>query len=194
MVRRARTVGVKICQPMHVLHFHPQNAPRHKLRGKRRYFERVQHDAEAFVMSPKPQDWWDVWHYHADWPGWGNLGWRHRRPHLLALCKVFQRIGDARAQFSTPFQAWMLIDGDDAGQDATYLHTPNPNGTEFPIVLAGVEWGTSALQPMMESLLPGFELEVGWGRFANTVDEPEPAWRTAHYVYARGVGVPLRVD
>lgn len=42
---------------MHMLHFHPEHAPRRKLRGKRRYFERVRHDAEAFVMSPKPEEW-----------------------------------------------------------------------------------------------------------------------------------------
>ena len=174
---------------MHPLHFHAQHAPRRKLRGKRRYFERVHRDAEAFQLSPKPQDWWDLWHYHADWFGWGNLGWRHRGPHLLALCRVFQKICDVREQFSTPFQTWIVIDDNNALDDATYLHTPNPNRTEFPIVLVGVEWGTSALQPMLGSFLPGYKLEVGWGRGA---DNTGSASHTAHWIYARGVGVPLR--
>src|SRR5689334_7583427 len=176
---------------MHPLHFHRHNAPRRRLRGKRRYFARVQRDAEAFTISPGAQEWWDTWHYHADWPGWGNLGWRHRRPHLVALCTVFRKICDARAEFSTPFQTWIFIAGEDAGQDATYLHTPNANGTAFPIMLADAEWGTSALQPVMESLLPGFELEIGWTRIANG-DEEGPAWSTGHWVCARGLGEPLR--
>ena len=177
---------------MHALHFHRHNAPRRKFRGKRRYFARVRREAETFRMCPEPQDWWDTWHYHADWRGWGNLGSRYRQPHLLALSTVFRKICDARERFSTPFQTWIFIDGEDAGQDATYLHTPNANGTEFPIVLADAEWGGSALQPLMESWLPGLELEVGWTRRAGVDDEGRRASNTAHWVYARGVGVPLR--
>jgi hypothetical protein len=133
-----------------------------------------------------------MWHYHADWSGWGNRGWRHRRPHLVALCTVFRKICEAREQFATPFQAWVLVDGEDAGQDAVYIHTPNPNGTEFPIALADAEWGTSGLGSTLQSLLPGFDLEVGWTRSPNTDDEEGPAWRTAHWICARGYGVPLR--
>jgi hypothetical protein len=177
---------------MHALQFHRNNAPRRKLRGKRRYFARVEREAQGFVMKPGPEAWWDLWHYHADWSGWGNLGWRYRRQHLLALCTVFRKICEARAAFHTPFQTWILLNGEDAGQDATYLHTPNPNGTAFPIQPVGVVWGASALQPMMESLLPDYELEVGWTRVANADVSTDRAWSTSHWVCARGIGVPFR--
>ncbi|MEZ4223513.1 MAG: hypothetical protein R3B13_21375 [Polyangiaceae bacterium] len=152
----------------------------------------MRREAEAFVLNPTSLDWWDTWHYHADWPGWGNLGWRYRLPHLSALAAVFQKVCDASGRFTAPFQTWILIDGEDAGQDATYVHTPNPNGTEFPLVVANAEWGVSSLQSTMQSLLPGLDLDIGWTRAESPQGDGSPEWRTAHWVYARGIGMPLR--
>ena len=100
---------------MYSLRLHPEHAPRKRLRGQRRYFRRIHRDAAAFELDVQPDSWWNLWHYHADWRGWGNRGWRYRLEHLRALCRVFQ-----------------TISGEDAGEDATYLHTPNRHGTPFP--------------------------------------------------------------
>jgi hypothetical protein len=178
---------------MRTLDFHRENAPLRKLRGGRRYFAGVQRKADALVISSTPTDWWNLWHYHADWPGWGNRGWRYRLPHIRALATVFRKICLARAASSSPFQAWIVLDGEDAGQDATYLHTPNPYQTQFPMVLANVEWGTSALQSTMAALLPDFGLEIGWTRTRNAAGDAEPAWHTTHWVYAKGFGIPIRL-
>lgn len=32
-----------------------------------------------------------------------------------------------------PFQIWIIIDLNDSGQDAIYMHTKNPNSNNFPI-------------------------------------------------------------
>ena len=175
---------------MRKLAFRQNNAPRHRLRGARRYFAKVQREAEEFDPWSSSDDWWDFWHYHADWPGWGNRGWRYRRSHLAALATVFKTICNGAHRFSTPFQTWIVIDGEDAGQDATFLHTPNPNGTEFPMTLTEAEWGVSELQPVMEQLLPGLDLEVGWTR--TKYGDDDASWTTAHWIYARGVGIPIR--
>jgi hypothetical protein len=179
---------------MRALHLNPDRAPRRKFRGKRRYFERVQRKADSFVLEPVPpvsDTGWEYWHYHADWPGWGNRRWKYRRAHIQALCTVFQKICDARAQISMPFQTWIVLDGENAGLDATYLHTPNARDS-FPVTLADAEWGTSALAPVVQSLLPNLPLEVGWTRILAEDDEGVPAWQTAHWIYASGVGEPLR--
>ena len=174
---------------MRPLLYHPDQAPWWKLRGKRRYFERVQRKADSFVLEPDLD--WDYWHYHADWRGWGNFGWKYRGPHVQALCTVFRKICDARDRFSTPFQVWIVLDGEDAGLDATYLHGPNPRDT-FPLVLPDAEWGTSAAAPLVQSFLPDLPLESGWTRTLGEDDDGKPAWHTSHWFYAPGVGVPLR--
>jgi hypothetical protein len=112
---------------------HPERAPRRAFREQRRYFRRVHRLAAAWSPVIEPAAWWQAWHYHADWPGWGNRRHRWRREHLRALCRVFRTIVDARDRFATPFQAWIQLDHDDAGQDATFLHTPNPHATPFPL-------------------------------------------------------------
>lgn len=173
---------------MRPLVYHPNLAPDWKLRGKRRYFEGVQRKADLFVLEPEPD--WDFWHYHADWRGWGNLGWKHRGPHLQALCTVFRKICEARDRFPTPFQAWIILQ-DNAGEDATYLHTPNPRGT-FPVVLTDAEWGTSAAAPLVQAFLPDLPLESGWTRQLTEDDEGKPTWSTSHWFYAPGIGEPLR--
>lgn len=174
---------------MRPLLHHPEKAPRRKLRGRRRYFQGVQRKADSFVLEPESS--WDFWHYHADWKGWGNLGWKHRAPHVRALCTVFRKICEARDQFSTPFQAWIVLNGEDAGLDATYLHSPNPRDT-FPLMLPDAEWGASAALPLVQAFLPDLPLEAGWTHVLGEDDDGRPAWRTSHWFYAPGIGEPLR--
>ena len=62
-------------------------APRQRFRGKKRHFRRILRKASEFQLHESP--WWNSWHYHADWEGWGNLRWTYRRE---ALALVFRRI------------------------------------------------------------------------------------------------------
>lgn len=96
--------------------------------------------------------WWDLWHYHADWHGWGNRGWRLRRAHLSALATVFQAIAARSADFQTPFQTWIFLSGADAGADATYLHTPNPNAHNFPLRLPNITFESPAATRVADAL------------------------------------------
>jgi hypothetical protein len=174
----------------HPLRFYTSRAPREKFRGRRRYFDRVQRDAETFCLDFKDWTGFNYWHYHADWPGWGNLGWRHRLPHLRALCTVFQKIADARDRFdrfAMPFQTWIAISEEDAGTDATYIHSPNAT-SPFPYQPEAVEIEASVLAPCFRQLLPELDLHVGWSRVPN---DDETTWFTTHLVWAQGVGVPL---
>lgn len=109
---------------------------RKRFRGKRRYFKSMLNEAIAFSIRPAPDPWFDLWHYHADRPGWGNLSWKYRRHHLQALAVVFRKIASEAPRLEKPFQLWMLLSGRDAGEAAVYLHTPNPNsGSHFPVRL-----------------------------------------------------------
>ena len=172
------------------LRFYPDRAPREKFRGRSRYFRRIVQRAESFQLNIEEDSWWDYWHYHADWPGWGNRGWAYRIQHLRALCVVFRKIVNARARFRTPFQSWILINGEDAGQDCVYLHTPNKNGSPFPLAIPIVEIGMTALAPTFQFLLPDLQLEFGWSSCEIDEDDTK-TWSSAHWIWARGIGEPL---
>lgn len=61
----------------------PGTDPRRKFRGKKRNFRKMIREAGDFELHKSP--WWNCWHYHADWEGWGNLRWTYRREGLRAL-------------------------------------------------------------------------------------------------------------
>jgi hypothetical protein len=92
-------------------------APSKKFRNQPRYFRKAMRAAGAFELSPVEERRWDYWHYHADWDGYGNLSWDVRLAYLGALAIVFRKIALERASFETPFQLWMYLSGNDAGQD-----------------------------------------------------------------------------
>lgn len=165
--------------------------PRRRFRGKRRYFRRVLRDAASFRIDHGADHWWDLWHYHADWPGWGNVRWRYRREHLRALANVFIRISQTAENFTTPFQVWIYLSGRSAGEDATYLHTPNANKTPFPVVIAGdIDWEHQAFLSLFRELLPNLPLRIGEARIFDEYAEP-PRVTTSFFIYSPSVGVPL---
>jgi hypothetical protein len=180
----------------HPLRLHPENAPRRKLRGKRRYFRNVRRAAEAFALDVHAGAWWDLWHYHADWRGWGNRSLRHRLEHLRALCTVLRKIHAVRDRFATPFQCWILISGDDAGQDAVYLHTPNPNvSSVFPIRVTDMDRGVPGLDAVFRELLPELDVRTGCSRTWDAgADADAPAWVTTYFVWVAGLGEPIADD
>ena len=133
-----------------------------RFRGQKRYYETIQSKAQDFVPDLSPEHWYDFWHYHADWPGYGNLGWKHRKAHIAAHCLVFATFIRLLADYSQPYQLWLYFDVEDSGQDAVYFHTPNPNGDgdHFPAVLSRVQWGVPALEQYLSSVL-GMPLRAG---------------------------------
>ncbi len=128
---------------------------RRKIRGQKQYYRRIMQKAQKFVPDLAPEHWYDYWHYHADWPGYGNLSWKHRKAHLAAYGEVFQTFVRLTAGYSLPFQLWLFLDVEDSGQDAVYFHTPNPNGdgNHFPWKPAEVQWGLPALEQYLTDVL-----------------------------------------
>lgn len=166
--------------------------PSRKFRGQARYFKKVRRSAEQFSLTPYEGYWWDTWCYHADWPGWGNLKWSYRLEHIKALVTVFQAIAKARDQFTTPFQCWIQLSFANAGEDGTFLHTPNPNpkGVKFPYQPDGVDWEDNRLLPIFQDLLPEYNLRLG---LISWIDNHDPTRDTRHFVvYSPDIGTPLQ--
>lgn len=163
--------------------------PKRRFRGKRRYFRRVLADAQEFSLGVGPGPSCEFWHYHADWPGWGNRSWRYRRQHLEALTVFYGKIEAGSQDFKAPFQAWLYVSGRDAGEDAVYLHAPGKNGV-FPFAPDGVEWGASPMQAAVEKLFPDTVIRVGLSRAFDEHAEPARVTQSL-FVYCPGVGTPL---
>jgi hypothetical protein len=174
----------------------PSKAPRRKFRGKRRYFRKVLREAEAFQLDTTPGCWWEFWHYHADWRGWGNRRWAYRREHFRALAVVFRKVVDASASIPVPFQTWISIEVGDAGMDGVFVHSVNPNRDSFPCRIEGAIWaGSGPLHDEWSALLPGLRLRVGRSSFVRP-DEGDgggPENVETYCVYSPYVGVSLEV-
>jgi hypothetical protein len=170
---------------MHYLTTRRTNAPKARFRGKRRYFQKIIQEAESFTLSPQPGDRWDFWHYHADWRGWGNLGFKYRFAHLKALAIVYRRICSVREQFSSPFQVWVQLDAEDAGYDATFLHSINKNREDFPYKILAKEG--FELDPAVRELFP----DISFRAFYYDASINSVCPKFACVIYSPEVGIPL---
>ncbi|MEJ2201232.1 MAG: hypothetical protein P8X63_09515, partial [Desulfuromonadaceae bacterium] len=121
-------------------------------------------------------------HYHADWPGVGNFGWKFRKQHIMALCQVFKNFTENLANFKKRHQIWIYLNQKDAGQDAVFFHTPNPNDDNFPITFEDVDWGNQIIESFFSELLPGYLFRCG-----------KSIWMGANifFIYSPGIGEPL---
>jgi hypothetical protein len=91
----------------------------------------------ASVRSLDPEVWFDLWHIHPDFKARAN------RAAPMAADATFQLLQVAVTFFSsrtTPIQMFATL-CDNTGNNAVYLHSPNPNGTKFPHIVDGAVWG-----------------------------------------------------
>jgi len=138
-----------------------RNNPVKRLRGGRRYFARLKERAATFEVDLGPLQWYDLWHQHFDWHEYAQRCHRYRRQHLEALFTAFRRVLQQASEAGRPVQVFVSIAPEsEPGQDALYVHTPNPNGTPFPHSFERVNW--QAAPPMfIRSFVDEEPWEVG---------------------------------
>jgi hypothetical protein len=146
--------------------------PRKRFRHARRYYRALRREAETLRVDI--DGWFDNWHTHPDWAGDGNRGARDRRRHLAAGFTLFRRLLEQAGQARGPVQVFMLIDALDSSQDAVYVHTPNPNGDNFPMRYENAEWDVR-VPVILRELLADADWELG--RF--------PGWPAVYVVRSR---------
>jgi len=151
-----------------------QYRPTRKVRGRRRYYRTLRRKAESFVVDSDGL--YDYMHWHADWPGLGNLRWRERREHLAVLFTMFRRLLAETRGWTTPHQVWLQIDAYDSAQDAVYLHTPNPNAENFPNDFAGTAWDAPIPERLRELVTdPMWQFGRLDDRWTHFIVRPRPA-------------------
>lgn len=107
---------------------------------------------------PEPADWFDLWHTHVDWRGEGNEQPEVRRRCARVLFDAWEQLQMRAAGRPGLWQSWLVFDTTDAGQDAVYLHTPNPNRDNFAYRFEGVTWGAVPPTWLAEFLTGDFEI------------------------------------
>ncbi len=88
--------------------------------------------------------WFDYWHAHPDILGRANRA----RPMVASLtCRLLQQAEERVSSRRDPVQVWATL-CENTANNAVYIHSPNPNGTPFPNVFAGVAWGVEPVEDM----------------------------------------------
>jgi hypothetical protein len=101
------------------------------------YYSRLWREAGAYRVNMARKRWCDLSHEHFDWEGFGDRSWFDRRRHLAVLLKAFRRAQIELGAYRGEYQLFASITPSDSSGDAVYVHTPNPNGTPFPITPTG---------------------------------------------------------
>ena len=137
-------------------------------RPDREYYHRLRKRADCFRVDLAAKGWCDLWHTHFDWNSFGNLSWVHRRRHLNVLLRALNR---ARAELSTatcPNQLFALIHPGSSADDAIYVHTANPNGSEFPCVFPNAI-PVSQLPPLLAGRIDPSQYSVLLQRYGKEI-------------------------
>ncbi|MFZ6663047.1 hypothetical protein [Peijinzhouia sedimentorum] len=107
-----------------------------KQRGLKKYYKRLktENDLEkaTWLVLDDPKAWFDNWHLHFDWKGFGNNSFKRRKPHLDKLFRHFDLLEEETKKLEKDFQLYAVVLDYDSASDALFLHTPNPNKENFP--------------------------------------------------------------
>jgi hypothetical protein len=101
------------------------------------YYRQLRRKARTFRVDLPKKKWCDLWHDHFDSDGVGNHSAVDRQKHLAALFYAFRLVQRELSEQPVPYQVFLNISRQNSESDALYVHTPNPNSTEFPISFEG---------------------------------------------------------
>lgn len=111
-----------------------------KFRGKKRYFRNLWREttAEQYDLDFRKEGWFDLWHTHLDFYGFGNNKLKIRKEHIKAHLALYNSLLEKFDTLGKPYQSWIELVDEDAGLDAVYIHTPNPNNDNFTLKIENI--------------------------------------------------------
>jgi hypothetical protein len=145
---------------------------------------RKQHDKiiDSLDFSGGQNSFFDFWHMHYDFRGEGNESFNVRIEYIQEGFRIYDALKDRLINYPYSFQLWIGIDEEDSGNDAVYIHTPNPNNNYFPHLIENKQfqlYKNSDLRTLIEQ--SGFEV-IKTQNF-----------NTNYYMlYKNGVGIELK--
>ncbi|MGG2092358.1 hypothetical protein AB1283_06505 [Bacillus sp. S13(2024)] len=113
-----------------------------KFRGKKRYFRQLWKKTNIHTCNIllDNEAWFDFWHTHLDFLGFGNNRLKFRREHIKAHITLYNNLLTELETLDKSYQSWVCIQVHDAGQDAVYIHTPNPSSNNYPYKNCEINW------------------------------------------------------
>jgi len=139
-----------------------------KHRGLKRYYKKLNTENDFDKMKwldfNDPKTWFDNWHLHFDNRGYGNNSFKRRKPHLDKLFRHFDILTDKTRDLKIDFQVYAILLDHDSYSDALFLHTPNPNNSQFPFQIANLQSSTTLKNKHLNNYinsLSGYERKYG---------------------------------
>jgi len=120
------------------------------------------------VESRDYSSWFDLWHTHSDWKSRGTRFLEDRDAVAAITYEVLLRAESLAGKSGNSIQVFATI-CEDTGSNAVYIHSENPNGTEFPHTFPTVEWGVEG-PPELVGLVNLATHEVGRAQYEDSVD------------------------
>lgn len=144
-----------------------------KFRGKKRYFRNLWRElaVKPYKLDFGKESWFDLWHTHLDFYGFGNHSLKIRREHIKAHIALYSSLLENLQAFEKPYQSWVALVDEEAGLDAVYLHTPNPNEDNFPLKIENISWDC-AIPNYLKDLINVNQFNIGhyqWGSTNNYI-------------------------
>jgi hypothetical protein len=154
-------------------------------RGLKRYYKNLQTKNNSWSglnFTDPDKAWFDLWHTHFDWRGYGNDSFKRRKPHLDKLFKHFDLLADRAKYLKTDYQIWATLLDFDSYSDALFLHTPNPNQDNFPWTLKGLSKSTTLTNKALDDYINSLN---GYEKLYGQADE------AFCLLYKKNVGLPF---
>jgi hypothetical protein len=127
------------------------------------------------------ETWFDCLHFHSDWESEGNSDWVKREIYLNDLFSFYLIIKERLLNLPKDFQLFIIIDENDSGQDAVYVHTKNPNSDNFPIKVSPSS-NTELFDLQLKDFIDGLEMEL----LIEDINEGRQ-----FYLFDPKIGIPL---
>jgi hypothetical protein len=127
---------------------------RRLLRRISNYLDRQSRSNVARVRALDREEWFDLWHLHPDWKCRAG-----RSPELAdrATLSLLRVAVDHFAGREHPLEIFATLCRD-VGDNAVYLHSPNPNGVTFPHMFPAATWLSEVpADRFPQGLVQGFE-------------------------------------
>jgi hypothetical protein len=139
-----------------------------KHRGLKRYYKNlaIENDLDqaTWLDFDNPKTWLENWHLHFDWKGYGNDSFKRRKPHLDKLFRHFDLLVDKTKGLKTDYQLYSILLDFNSHSDALFLHTPNPNNSQFPFKISDLQLTTTLTNNQLDDYinnLDGYEKLYG---------------------------------
>jgi len=96
-------------------------------------------------------------HFHFDLKGYGNKSFNRRKPHLDKLFRHFDILEAKTKQFEKDFQIFSILLDFSSDCDALFLHTSNPNSSQFPFKISDLTYISTLKNQQLNNYIDSLE-------------------------------------